>query len=275
MADNTTLNAGSGGDIICTDQITTLNGTTIATGEKAQRVKVGFGVDATFQDVTAAAPLPVVTTNLDVALSTRLKPADTLAGVTTVSTVTAVTAITNALPAGTNKLGTVDIATAAATAKGTQGANGVPTQDLKDAGRVNWSAATAIAGVTAVTTEALVSMVAQRDGTAATAATSQAVTAAKRLRITSMSVGLISSAAAVISGRVSLRIGASAAATATSPIIHTLAIPSGAALAQAGGSMTISFPDGIEISGSQQIGVSQVCSVATGTLWVTLNGFEY
>lgn len=42
------------------------------------------------------------TDNIDVALSTRLKPADTLAGVTTV---TAVTAITNALPAGTNAIG--------------------------------------------------------------------------------------------------------------------------------------------------------------------------
>lgn len=41
--------------------------------------------------------------NLDVALSTRLKPADTLAAVT------AVTAITNALPAGTNILGKVGI----------------------------------------------------------------------------------------------------------------------------------------------------------------------
>lgn len=52
------------------------------------------------------------TDNLDVALSTRLKPADTLAGVTTVTTVTtvaAVTAITNALPAGTNVIGSVNL----------------------------------------------------------------------------------------------------------------------------------------------------------------------
>jgi hypothetical protein len=48
----------------------------------------------------------ITNTNLDVALSTRLKPADTLAGVTTV---TAVTAITNALPTGTNTLGSVKL----------------------------------------------------------------------------------------------------------------------------------------------------------------------
>lgn len=54
-------------------------------------------------------PIPVNGTvsiaNLDVALSTRLKAADTLTGVTTVGTVTAVTAITNALPAGANAIG--------------------------------------------------------------------------------------------------------------------------------------------------------------------------
>lgn len=48
----------------------------------------------------------VAIANLDVALSTRLKPADTLAGITTVA---AVTAITNALPAGTNLLGKTGI----------------------------------------------------------------------------------------------------------------------------------------------------------------------
>lgn len=48
----------AGGDIYSTDQITTLNGGAVATGEKAQRVKIGFGSDGTFQDVAAATPLP-------------------------------------------------------------------------------------------------------------------------------------------------------------------------------------------------------------------------
>jgi len=46
------------------------------------------------------------TDNLDVALSTRLKPADTLTRVETVGTVTA---ITNALPTGTNTIGKVQV----------------------------------------------------------------------------------------------------------------------------------------------------------------------
>jgi hypothetical protein len=45
--------------------------------------------------------LTVTASNLDVAVSTRLKPADTLAGVT------AVGSITNALPTGTNSIGQV------------------------------------------------------------------------------------------------------------------------------------------------------------------------
>lgn len=60
--DNTDLNPGTGGDKISTDAITTLNGGGIATGEKAQRVKIGWGVDATFNDTNAAQPLPVVQT---------------------------------------------------------------------------------------------------------------------------------------------------------------------------------------------------------------------
>lgn len=63
--------------------------------------------------VVDTAPTTAITNaNLDVALSTRLKPADTLAGVTTVATVTtvgAVTAITNALPVGANVIGKVSI----------------------------------------------------------------------------------------------------------------------------------------------------------------------
>lgn len=50
MADNTVLNAGSGGDTIATDDIG---------GVKYQRVKVAFGADGSASDVSSAAPLPV------------------------------------------------------------------------------------------------------------------------------------------------------------------------------------------------------------------------
>ncbi len=54
MADNTTLNAGSGGDVIATDDIG---------GVKYQRVKVTFGADGSATDVSSAAPLPTIERN--------------------------------------------------------------------------------------------------------------------------------------------------------------------------------------------------------------------
>lgn len=50
MADNTVLNAGTGGDTIATDDIG---------GVKWQRVKVGFGADGSASDVAPGNPLPV------------------------------------------------------------------------------------------------------------------------------------------------------------------------------------------------------------------------
>lgn len=59
MADNTQLNSGTGGDLIATDELATLNGEAAPAGLKAQRVKVGFGADGQLQDVQEGAPLPV------------------------------------------------------------------------------------------------------------------------------------------------------------------------------------------------------------------------
>ena len=205
----------------------------------------------------------------------QILPVRTTDGTSTQAVKAASTAAVAADQAAVVALSPNSPVTLPALTKGVQGTAGTSTQDLKDAGRVIWSIASAIAGVTAVTAEALVTMIPQRDGTAAATATSHTVTAAKRLRITSMTASLISTGASVLSGRISLRIGASGAATATSPIIATLAIPSGAALAQAGGSMSVSFPDGIELSGAMQLGITQVCSAATGTIWVSLTGFEF
>jgi hypothetical protein len=50
VADNTTLNTGSGGDVIATDDIG---------GVKHQRVKIEHGDDGSATDVSSASPLPV------------------------------------------------------------------------------------------------------------------------------------------------------------------------------------------------------------------------
>jgi hypothetical protein len=160
--------------------------------------------------------------------------------------------------------------------KATQGATGVSTQDLKDAGRAIVNAATAIAGVTAVTTEALLALNVSRDGAATASVTTIAVTSGKRLRIVGIAAGVISTAAAVISARVSLRMNPSGAAAASSPILVTVPLSQqAAALAQAGDEMSIMFPEAIEISGTMQVGLSQIASVATGTIWASLIAYEY
>jgi hypothetical protein len=58
MADNTALNSGAGGDVIATDELTTLNGAA-SSGVKVQRVKVGFGVENDFKDATPDNPMPI------------------------------------------------------------------------------------------------------------------------------------------------------------------------------------------------------------------------
>lgn len=57
MADNTTLNTGTGGDVISTDDVTTLNGSA-SSGVKVQRVKIMYGDDNTARDVSLTYPLP-------------------------------------------------------------------------------------------------------------------------------------------------------------------------------------------------------------------------
>jgi len=178
-----------------------------------------------------------------------------------------------ALPTGANTIGTT---TGPTLTKATQGASGYSVQQLKDAGRVIASAATVIGGVTCVTVEALLSMVTVRDGVAAAGATTVAVTASKRFRITGMVCSVRSTGAAVLSGRVALRMNPAGAVAATSPIIAIASMTQQAgAVAEGGDTCVITFPDGIEFSGTMQFGLTQACSAITGVVYASLIGFEY
>lgn len=57
MADNSVLPAT--GELIATDELSTINGVVAAAGLKVQRAKVGFGVEGDFNDVADDKPLPV------------------------------------------------------------------------------------------------------------------------------------------------------------------------------------------------------------------------
>lgn len=107
---------------------------------------------------TTLALIKAKTDNLDVLLSTRLKPADTLTGITTVA---AVTAITNALPAGNNNIGDVDVLTLPALPAGTNNIGGVdvltlPANATVDLNRVAGTAVAAGSGVITAGTQRIV-----------------------------------------------------------------------------------------------------------------------
>lgn len=57
MVDNVTLPAGSGGDTIAADEVSTLNGAA-SSGVKVQRAKIAYGDDGAARDVSELYPLP-------------------------------------------------------------------------------------------------------------------------------------------------------------------------------------------------------------------------
>jgi hypothetical protein len=164
---------------------------------------------------------------------------------------------------------------AAVQPKGTQGTFMLCVQDAKDTGRTQVSfTLDAVAGVTV---EALATMAITKGLVAQTPATSYTVTAGKTLRIQSISVTILATAAtALTSAKVRLR-GALSAFSATSPILIALATTpaSASALAGADGSIEQDFPDGLEIPGGAIVGLSQVVSSTSSAVTVTVVGYEY
>lgn len=225
-------------------------------------------------------PLPAGSNAIGSVLTDSIKLADiTVKAASTAAVATDKSLVTafspnSPLPAGSNVIGSVNDIPPTLT-KGTQGATGFSVQNLRDAGRVIFTASTVIAGVAGVAAEAMLSLVPERDGTAAGAATTHPVTAAKKLRLSHVIVGFVSTAAAVVSVRVALRMNAGGAAIVTSPIVFIIPMPSAAALAQAGNIWSIDMPETMEFSGTHQFGLSHVGSVATYTLWASLIGYEY
>ena len=157
-------------------------------------------------------------------------------------------------------------------AKGTQGTNAEPVQDLKDSGRVIKAYS---ATFTAATTEALVTLTPISDGTAGSTATTFAVTAGKRFRVQGLFVTTRNAGAAVQGVVVNLRMTSTGSVTATSPLVATTGCGTASATANisaSGGEGSI--PDGLELSGTMQFGISQV-GTATANNSVTLIGYEY
>jgi hypothetical protein len=161
-----------------------------------------------------------------------------------------------------------NLRSAGVTAKGTQGPFAVATQDLKDAGRVMKCFS---ATFTAAATEALVTLTPVADGVAGTTGTSFTVTSGKKLRLVSLSVSTRNAGAAIQSVVCNLRI-ATSAVTATSPLVASVGC--GTQIATASAADFGSMPLDMELSGTMQLGISQIGTATAGNT-VTLVGYEY
>ena len=161
---------------------------------------------------------------------------------------------------------------AAVVAKGTQGSNALAVQEMKDAGRVSFTAVGSV--VAGVTTEALMTLTPVRTVTAGTAATTLTVTAGKTLRLTALILSIRNTSTVISGAIVRVRMN-SGAVTVTSQEVFSAAVSTLSATTGVTGSVCIEFADGFEISGTTQFGISQLSSATTCTLDVALIGFEY
>ena len=181
--------------------------------------------------------------------------------------------ISAAMTSGTAKTQTVSPTGTAqdVNAKAVQGTNFGAVQMPKDTGRV----IKIFQGVfTPVTSETLVSLTPITDGVAGAAGTSFTVTAGKRLRIQAILLAITNTTAAIRGTEVTLRMTATGAVIATSPIVAIVGATTSAATINLAASQSQGFPDGIEFSGSMQIGVSANGTALAGST-VTVIGYEY
>ena len=165
--------------------------------------------------------------------------------------------------------------TAPTLTKGTQAATGLSVQNLKDAGRVLKTYT--VSGLVANTVEALISLTPYADLVAGAANTTFAVTAGKRLRIQSICITVKCTSTVNVGGMIRLRLLAGAVLV-TSPVHNSLGCQgSNLAVAVIGNaqSFMLDFPDGLELSGTMQLGLTQLFSAATATLDVHITAYEY
>ena len=188
-----------------------------------------------------------------------------------------VASITGALPAGAASIGTVQ---QAAITKGAQGATGVMTQDLKDAGRNQIHFYMLIPVLTSAT-DTLQSLTGTKSGaTVAATATPAAVTAGKTLRITRIAASYIATAVSGY-GIVRLRFNTAGVVAVNSPIAATLAVGAGTSgAANSVGIEEATLEEGWEFAAATGVGISvqgfaAATATAVGYVLVSVTGYEY
>lgn len=126
------------------------------------------------------------------------------------------------------------------------------------------------------TTDALLTtLVLQRGATNTTGQTSVAVTSGKVLRLTSVVVGVRATVATLPYGLLTLRVNFTGAAVLASPAVYQVAVSGTAAAIGNTGVTVASIEDGLELSGTQQLGLSFSGNLASNVVSASLIGYEY
>lgn len=312
MADNVAYTAGSGTTIAADEVVDGTLGTVkvqyikLMDGTLDGTTKASVGANGLSVDVRAMVVLPAGTniigkvgidqttpgtTNLVALASNQSVNTAQINGVAT-STGTGVmgTGVQRVAIASDNDALTIKQATAAnlnatvtnvAITKGAQGATGVTTQDLKDAGR---SARTITLDSFAVvaTAETLMTMSYSTDNGALTTGTSYTVTTAKRFRIQAIlaSIHTIVGNTTAVNCILRMRVNNAGAGIVTSPVQLIAPIPGIAAANGSSGPNNIAVPDGWEFVAGAGVAFTITCSgfvatVASPKVDLTIIGYEY
>ena len=132
------------------------------------------------------------------------------------------------------------------------------------------------ASVPATTTESLISLIPRSDLVPGPVASSFGVTTMKRLRIQSVGVTVRCTSTTNIGGLVRLRLANGVVSVATAPCAalgcHTSGTVPGGGHSQ---SFALHFPEGLELSGAMQFGLTQLFSSTNATIDVQVIGYEY
>jgi hypothetical protein len=159
-------------------------------------------------------------------------------------------------------------------AGGARGGGAPPPPPRRPPGRTLFSASSA-AAVAGTVAEGLMTLTPMRDGANGTAGTSFQPTTGKALRITGLVMSVRASAAVASWARFTLRMTATGAVAAASPVITAIEVGTPAQVIGATATIPFDVPDGLELTGNMQFGVSQIAAATTVLETVTVVGFEY
>lgn len=154
--------------------------------------------------------------------------------------------------------------------KGTQGTNGVTTQDLKDAGRT--PVVLSVTAVASVASEAMFTLNIWKPS-GVTTGTSYTVTAGKTFRIQAIQFGCRFATPSTTVTFASCRFNVRSGSLITSPLVYgdSKMAASNAPVPNS----DLAIPDGLELAAGSVIGVSHVDSAATLLLDLLISGYEY